>query len=218
MWTDTSSPSAGAIRSSVSSVRRADEQSTTAGTTDCCRRCSAISFVARRPRGASGRSWSASSRSFQLDFACRSKNRRLMASKLITACPSRTGPRRLGATSTAISRLSAFADAGRPVCAEAEPRIPRTGDQGRRRQRGRWCPPLCLPLTGEVSYRRAVTIGAALFLIAVGAILKFAVTASVAGIDLQVVGVILMIVGVLGLLLGLILAFTRGRRPPPNGY
>jgi hypothetical protein len=73
-------------------------------------------------------------------------------------------------------------------------------------------------ITGEVSYRRAVTIGAALFLIAVGAILKFAVTASVAGIDLQVVGVILMIVGVLGLLLGLIMAFTRGRRPPPNGY
>ncbi len=38
-------------------------------------------------------------------------------------------------------------------------------------------------------------IGSALFLIAVGAILKFAVTATVAGIDLQVVGVILMIVG-----------------------
>ena len=72
-----------------------------------------------------------------------------------------------------------------------------------------------IPSEGEVSYRRAVTIGAALFLIAVGAILKFAVTASVAGIDLQVVGVILMIVGVLGLLLGLIMAFTRGRQPPP---
>src|SRR4051812_48990904 len=79
-------------------------------------------------------------------------------------------------------------------------------------------PVLCVSITGEVSYRRAVTIGAALFLIAVGAILKFAVTASVAGIDLQVVGLILMIVGALGLLLGLILAFTRGRRPPPNGY
>ena len=75
---------------------------------------------------------------------------------------------------------------------------------------------LCLSLTGDVSYRRAVTIGAALFLIAVGAILKFAVTASVAGIDLQVVGVILMIVGVLGLILGLIMAFTRGRQPPPS--
>jgi hypothetical protein len=45
-----------AIRSSVSRVRRADEQRTTAGMTACCRRCSAISFVARRPRGASGRS------------------------------------------------------------------------------------------------------------------------------------------------------------------
>ena len=46
-----------------------------------------------------------------------------------------------------------------------------------------------------------MTIGAALFLIAVGAILNFAVTATVAGIDLQTVGVILMIVGGVGLLL-----------------
>jgi hypothetical protein len=64
-----------------------------------------------------------------------------------------------------------------------------------------------------------VTIGAALFLIAVGAILKFAVTASVADVDLQVVGVILMIVGGVGLLLGLIMAFAHDRQPPPpNRY
>ena len=44
-----------------------------------------------------------------------------------------------------------------------------------------------------------MTIGASLFLIAVGAILNFAVTATVAGIDLQTVGVILMIVGGVGL-------------------
>jgi Domain of unknown function (DUF6458) len=62
-----------------------------------------------------------------------------------------------------------------------------------------------------------VTIGASLFLIAVGAILKFAVTANVADVDLQVVGVILMIVGGVGLLLGLILAFMHdGQPPPPN--
>jgi len=64
-----------------------------------------------------------------------------------------------------------------------------------------------------------MTIGASLFLIAAGAILKFAVTATVGGIDLQVVGVILMIVGGVGLVLGLVLMFTRDRRaPPPNGY
>jgi hypothetical protein len=66
-----------------------------------------------------------------------------------------------------------------------------------------------------------VTIGAALFLIAVGAILKFAVTATVAGIDLQVVGVILMVVGAIGLVVGLVLMFTgggRGQPRPPTGY
>jgi Flp pilus assembly protein protease CpaA len=55
-----------------------------------------------------------------------------------------------------------------------------------------------------------MTIGGSLFLIAVGAILAFAVTASVAGIDLQTVGWILMVVGVVGLILGLVL-MNRGR-------
>jgi hypothetical protein len=49
-------------------------------------------------------------------------------------------------------------------------------------------------------------IGTSIFLIAVGAILKFAVTASVSGIDLATVGVILMVVGVIGLVLTLLLA------------
>jgi hypothetical protein len=40
-------------------------------------------------------------------------------------------------------------------------------------------------------------------LIAVGAILKYAVTASASGVDLDTVGVILMIVGVVGLILSL---------------
>ena len=53
-------------------------------------------------------------------------------------------------------------------------------------------------------------LGVGIFLIAVGAILAFAVTASVAGIDLQTVGWILMIVGVIGLVLGLVL-MNRGR-------
>jgi Flp pilus assembly protein protease CpaA len=58
-----------------------------------------------------------------------------------------------------------------------------------------------------------VTVGGALFLIAVGAILYFAVTATVAGIDVQTVGLILMIVGAIGLALGLLLAM---RRPGPG--
>lgn len=59
-------------------------------------------------------------------------------------------------------------------------------------------------------------LGSSLFLIAVGAILKFAVTASVAGIDLQVVGVILMVIGVIGLLISLFLMVTASSRQPPG--
>jgi hypothetical protein len=55
-----------------------------------------------------------------------------------------------------------------------------------------------------------MTVASGLFLIAVGAILYFAVTAELAGIDLQTVGVILMVIGVIGLLLGLFMR-TRGR-------
>jgi hypothetical protein len=47
-------------------------------------------------------------------------------------------------------------------------------------------------------------IGASIFLIAVGAILAFAVTADVSGIDIATVGWILMIVGALGFLLSLV--------------
>jgi len=47
-------------------------------------------------------------------------------------------------------------------------------------------------------------IGTSLFLFAVGAILKYAVTTDVSGIDLDVVGVILMIVGAVGLVLSLL--------------
>jgi uncharacterized protein DUF6458 len=57
-----------------------------------------------------------------------------------------------------------------------------------------------------------MTIGTSIFLIAVGAILKFAVTATVAGIDIATVGVILMVAGVIGLVIGLfLLTQTRGR-------
>ncbi len=47
-------------------------------------------------------------------------------------------------------------------------------------------------------------IGTSIFLIAVGAILKFAVKADVSGIEISTVGVILMIVGIIGLLISLL--------------
>ena len=47
-------------------------------------------------------------------------------------------------------------------------------------------------------------IGVSLILVAVGAILTWAVTAEVSGVDLTTVGVILMIVGIVGALLSLI--------------
>jgi len=47
-------------------------------------------------------------------------------------------------------------------------------------------------------------IGASLFLIAIGAILKWAVELEVAGIDLQTVGLILLIVGIIGLILSML--------------
>lgn len=47
-------------------------------------------------------------------------------------------------------------------------------------------------------------IGASLFLVAVGAILAFAVEAEVSGIELETVGMILLVVGIVGLLLSML--------------
>ena len=49
-----------------------------------------------------------------------------------------------------------------------------------------------------------MSIGASLFLIAVGAVLRYAVTATVQGVRLQTVGLILMIVGIIGLAVSLL--------------
>ncbi|HLH65691.1 MAG TPA: DUF6458 family protein [Solirubrobacteraceae bacterium] len=49
-----------------------------------------------------------------------------------------------------------------------------------------------------------MTAGASLVLIAIGAILRYAVTRSVSGVDLRVVGLVLMIVGIVGLVLSLL--------------
>ena len=47
-------------------------------------------------------------------------------------------------------------------------------------------------------------LGTSIFLIATGAILNFAVTWQVRGVDLQAVGVILMVIGAIGLVASLI--------------
>lgn len=57
-----------------------------------------------------------------------------------------------------------------------------------------------------------MTIGAALALIAVGAIFRFAITTSVNGIAIPTVGVILMIVGAIGVVLWLIFWSPWARR------
>jgi hypothetical protein len=55
-----------------------------------------------------------------------------------------------------------------------------------------------------------MSIGTSLFLIAAGAILKFAVHKSVSGVSLDTVGLILIVVGAIGLVLSLI--FLAGAR------
>ena len=54
-------------------------------------------------------------------------------------------------------------------------------------------------------------LGTSLFLIAVGAILTFAINASISGIDIATVGIILMVVGVVGLLISLFYWMPRRR-------
>jgi hypothetical protein len=57
-----------------------------------------------------------------------------------------------------------------------------------------------------------MTIGASIFLIAVGAILKYAVDVTVSGIEIQTIGLILMIAGAVGLIIGLFLLTQADRR------
>jgi hypothetical protein len=49
-----------------------------------------------------------------------------------------------------------------------------------------------------------------IFLIAVGAILRYAVTITVSGVELQTVGLILMVVGIIGLVVSLAVEFMGG--------
>ena len=60
-------------------------------------------------------------------------------------------------------------------------------------------------------------IGGSLALIAVGAVLSFAVQDRIEGIDLYTAGIIFMVVGGLGLLISLVVSGqNRGRVDPPR--
>jgi hypothetical protein len=56
-----------------------------------------------------------------------------------------------------------------------------------------------------------MTVGGSIFLVAVGAILRYAVTDSISGINLATVGLILMIAGIVGLVIGLFM-YANARR------
>ena len=57
-----------------------------------------------------------------------------------------------------------------------------------------------------------MTIGSSILLIAIGAILKWAVTANVKGFNIQTAGTVLFVVGLVGLVLSLIYTFYWARR------
>ncbi len=54
-----------------------------------------------------------------------------------------------------------------------------------------------------------MTIGGSIGLIILGAILAFAVTVEVSGLDLNIIGIVLMVGGVVGLIFGLTLRQRR---------
>ncbi|HEY2005416.1 MAG TPA: DUF6458 family protein, partial [Solirubrobacteraceae bacterium] len=56
-----------------------------------------------------------------------------------------------------------------------------------------------------------MTIGSSILLIAIGAILKYAVTAHVSGINIQTAGTVLLILGIVGLVLSIIYTFYWSR-------
>jgi sulfite exporter TauE/SafE len=62
-------------------------------------------------------------------------------------------------------------------------------------------------------------IGTSLVLIAIGAVLRFAISVSAHGFSIHTIGVILMIVGAIGLLISLLwVAMWRDRRPGGARY
>ena len=64
-----------------------------------------------------------------------------------------------------------------------------------------------------------MSVGLSLFLVAAGAILRYAVTWEPNGVNIETVGLILMIVGIVGLVISIAWMATAARRgttaPPP---
>ena len=63
-----------------------------------------------------------------------------------------------------------------------------------------------------------MTLGTSILLVAIGAILKWAVTAHTNGFNIQTAGTVLIVVGLVGLILSLIYMFAwqnQGRREGP---
>jgi beta-lactamase regulating signal transducer with metallopeptidase domain len=69
---------------------------------------------------------------------------------------------------------------------------------------------LAQPVGGQA---KRMGIGTSLFLIAVGAILYFAVNADIQGLEISTIGIILMVVGVVGLLISLFFLSSARRAP-----
>ncbi|HYU60879.1 MAG TPA: DUF6458 family protein [Solirubrobacterales bacterium] len=63
-----------------------------------------------------------------------------------------------------------------------------------------------------------MTIGSSVFLLALGAILRYAVADSIEGVDLSVVGLILMLAGAIGLVVGTFMTLAARRRYPGEPY
>jgi len=63
-------------------------------------------------------------------------------------------------------------------------------------------------------------IGTSIFLLAAGAILRYAVDFQVTGVEIHTVGLILMIVGILGLVISLAVMFLgqQDQQPPTRRY
>ena len=60
-------------------------------------------------------------------------------------------------------------------------------------------------------------IGTSIFLIGLGAVLRYAVTITIEGVELQTVGLILMVVGIVGLVISLAVLFmAEDRRRAPD--
>jgi len=63
-----------------------------------------------------------------------------------------------------------------------------------------------------------MTIATSVFLIAAGAIVRYAITVDISGVDREALGMILMIAGAVGLAFSLLwelILSDRDRRPPP---